>query len=56
VPGRGVRGRPWQDAEEEALLDEVDRVLDKISATGMSSLSAEERRLLDEVSKRHRAN
>lgn len=56
VPGRGPRGRPWQDAEEEALLDEVDRVLDKISATGMSSLSAEERRLLDEVSKRHRAN
>lgn len=56
VPGRGLRGRPWQDAEEEALLDEVDRVLDKISATGMSSLSAEERRLLDEVSKRHRAN
>lgn len=56
VPGRGPRGRPWQDAEEEALLDEVDRVLDKISATGMSSLSADERRLLDEVSKRHRAN
>lgn len=56
VPGRGPRGRPWHDAEEEALLDEVDRVLDKISATGMSSLSAEERRLLDEVSKRHRAN
>ena len=56
VPGRGPRGRPWQDAEEEALLDEVDRVLDKISATGMASLSPEERKLLDEVSRRHRAN
>jgi membrane associated rhomboid family serine protease len=55
VPGRG-RARPWRDAEEEALLDEVDRVLDKISATGMASLSPDERRLLDEVSKRHRAN
>lgn len=56
VPGRGGSGRGWRDAEEEALLDEVDRVLDKISASGMASLSADERRLLDEVSKRHRAN
>jgi hypothetical protein len=31
-------------------------VLDKISAEGMSSLTAEELRLLDEVSKRHRSN
>lgn len=52
----GRSGRPWRDPEEEALLDEVDRVLDKISASGMSSLSPEERRLLDEVSRRHRAN
>ncbi|HWV57636.1 MAG TPA: rhomboid family intramembrane serine protease [Longimicrobiales bacterium] len=40
--------------EEERVLDEVDRVLDKISTQGMSSLSAEERRLLDEVSRRYR--
>jgi len=42
--------------EEQALYDAVDRVLDKISAQGMSSLTQEELRLLDEVSKRHRAN
>ena len=42
--------------EEERLLDEVDRILDKISKAGLSSLSAEERRLLDEVSRRYRQN
>jgi hypothetical protein len=31
---------------------ELDRVLDKISATGIESLTPEERRFLDEVSKR----
>jgi hypothetical protein len=41
---------------EDQLLDDVDRVLDKISASGMSSLSPEERRLLDDVSKRFRQN
>jgi membrane associated rhomboid family serine protease len=46
----------WSPAEERRILDEVDRVLDKISAHGMSSLSAEERRLLDEVSRRRRMN
>ena len=47
---------PLSDPEERNMLDEVDRVLDKISAHGMSSLTAEERRLLDEVSKRRRTN
>ena len=42
--------------EEAALYDRVDEVLDKISAKGMASLTAEERKLLDEVSKRHRTN
>jgi hypothetical protein len=42
--------------EEEQMLDEVDRVLDKISESGLSSLSDEERRILDEVSKRYRHN
>lgn len=42
--------------DEDHLLDEVDRVLDKISNSGLSSLSAEERKLLDEVSKRYRQN
>ncbi len=34
--------------------DEVDRVLDKISATGLESLSPKERKLLDEMSERLR--
>jgi hypothetical protein len=43
-------------AKETALFDEVDAVLDKISASGMSSLTVEELKLLDEVSKKHRTN
>ncbi len=42
--------------EEDQLLDEVDRVLDKISESGLGSLSDDERRILDEVSKRYRHN
>jgi membrane associated rhomboid family serine protease len=42
--------------DEERLLDDVDRVLDKISTSGLSSLSPEERKLLDEVSQRYRKN
>ncbi len=41
---------------EESILDEVDRILDKISAEGMTSLTHEERRTLDHVSRRHRSN
>lgn len=44
------------DRDERKMLDEVDRVLDKISAQGMSSLTEEERKLLDEVSRRRRTN
>ena len=42
--------------ENPALYDKVDVVLDKISAQGMSSLTSEELKLLDEVSKKHRTN
>jgi membrane associated rhomboid family serine protease len=42
--------------EDPVLLDRVDEVLDKISAEGMSSLTPEELRLLDRVSKHHRTN
>ncbi len=42
--------------EDKALYDAVDRVLDKISAHGMASLTPEELKLLDDMSKRHRAN
>ncbi len=63
IPGDSGNVRPPSNSssrtrrrEEERLLDEVDRVLDKISKAGLASLSAEERRLLDEVSRRYRQN
>ena len=52
-PGKAA-GRPRRD--EDRVLDEVDRVLDKISASGLQSLSPDELRLLDDVSKRYRQN
>ena len=42
--------------DEERVLDEVDRVLDKISRDGIASLTTEERKLLDDVSRRYRSN
>ena len=45
-----------REREDRVLLDAVDKVLDKISAKGIESLTDEERRLLDEVSRRHRTN
>jgi len=42
--------------EEKVLYDRVDEVLDKISAQGMASLTPDELKLLDDVSRRHRAN
>ncbi|HSJ05648.1 MAG TPA: rhomboid family intramembrane serine protease [Longimicrobiales bacterium] len=58
VPGSAgptVRRRGGTE-EEEKLLDELDRVLEKISTQGMSSLTAQERKLLDEVSRRYRTD
>ena len=46
-----VQPRPTPDATVKA---EVDRVLDKISQRGLHSLTPEERRFLDEMSKRFR--
>lgn len=46
----------WSDVDERRMLDEVDRVLDKISARGMASLTRDERELLDEVSRRRRTH
>ena len=43
-------------AREHAELDRVDAVLDKISSEGINSLTAEERDLLDRVSRQTRAN
>lgn len=42
--------------EDVALYDAVDQVLDKISEQGMGSLTAAERKLLDDVSRKHRTN
>jgi membrane associated rhomboid family serine protease len=42
--------------EEEKLLNELDRVLEKISTEGMGSLTPQERKLLDEVSRKYRNN
>ena len=41
---------------DERVYDDVDKVLDKISTQGMASLTAEEKKLLDEVSRRYRQN
>ena len=49
TPARNVRA-------ERDLLDDVDSILDKISAQGLSSLTPEERARLDEVSRRYRTN
>lgn len=50
-PPRSPRRR-----DEDRVLDDVDKVLDKISTQGMASLTPDERRLLDEVSRRYRQN
>ena len=62
VPGGRDVSEPRQQQQrrrpedETRLLDDLDRVLDKISTQGISSLTAEERRLLDEASRRYRQN
>ena len=59
IPGQSVKREPPKSRRrggEDEVLDEVDRVLDKISTHGMASLTADERRLLDEVSRRYRQN
>jgi len=63
VPGGEQPARPAsagdarrEDASDPHLLDELDRVLDKISTDGMGSLTTAERQLLDQVSKKYRQN
>jgi membrane associated rhomboid family serine protease len=46
--------RPRRRADTDPVSAEVDRVLDKISEKGISSLTAAERRFLDEVAKQKR--
>jgi membrane associated rhomboid family serine protease len=65
APAHAMAKRPRRAADEPATAapppsrgveryDALDRVLDKISATGMGSLTPEERRLLDEMSRQLR--
>ncbi len=49
-----VEAQPPAPKVERKLDDAVDRVLDKIHETGMDSLTPEERRLLDDVSRKLR--
>jgi len=56
VERRGSVKTGWSQAEERKMLDQVDRVLDKISDRGIASLTEQEKRLLDEVSRRRRTN
>jgi len=53
---RERRSKGRGEADERRMLDEVDRVLDKISEKGIASLTSAERKLLDEVSRRRRSN
>ncbi len=57
IPMPPVRNtRRLTAAEERAELDALDAVLDKISASGMGSLTESERALLDRVSRREKTN
>jgi membrane associated rhomboid family serine protease len=55
APGRRRRTSRPPSGEEE-LLDDIDRILDKISAHGLTSLTDEERRRLDEASRKYRTS
>ncbi len=48
---RSPQPQPTPPSQQEERSDELDRVLDKISATGLESLTPEERRILDEMSR-----
>ena len=55
---RPTRERTWRQTEsdvevaEPSIETEVDRILDKISATGYDSLTPQEKKILDEASRR----
>lgn len=53
VPAGSIKDEAPTDP---ALLDQLDRVLDKISTDGMASLTPAERKLLDDVSRKYRQN
>lgn len=53
---RAPDAQPTPRSEDAARFDELDRVLDKISQTGLDSLTPDERRLLDDMSRQFRDN
>jgi hypothetical protein len=53
---RPAAGKKKAASAERELLDDVDRILDKISSQGLASLTDDERQRLDEVSRRYRTN
>ena len=52
TPPTAAPSRPMLGAPDDPMAAEVDRVLDKISARGIASLTPDERRFLDEVARR----
>jgi membrane associated rhomboid family serine protease len=56
--GPTVLTRPAEKTRrvDTRVYDDVDKVLDKISTQGMASLTAEERKLLEDVSNKYRQN
>lgn len=54
APTAAAGGRTTGD--EHRALDDIDRILDKISDSGLSSLTEDERRRLDDASRRFRSN
>jgi membrane associated rhomboid family serine protease len=56
-PARSERGsdRPRRPRRSPTEQDDVDRILDKISASGLESLTSDERRILDERSQKLRS-
>lgn len=56
VQGGGDKpSRPAAADEEARILEVVDKLLDKIAASGIESLTPEERRFLDDVARRRQA-
>lgn len=54
--GRKPKGRASEADEEARMLEVVDVLLDKIAENGLDSLTPEERKFLDEVSRRRQAS
>jgi len=52
--GSAAQPRPARPADRDRTQHEIDRVLDKISASGLQSLTPAERKFLTEISKRMR--